>query len=99
MDFFRNSLIPIAVISAYIKNQQAKKYFFVPDQKHTKKIKRSIGNNLNRNADSVSLWFFYVIKVFLKISEHSLENTSLLLYVSTSLQLMKKEISALVFPY
>ena len=29
------------------------------DQKHAKKIKRSIENNFNKNAEAVSLRFFY----------------------------------------
>ena len=49
----------IAIVTQCIKNQQTKKHFFALDQKRTKKKKkRSIKNNLNRNAEAVSLRFF-----------------------------------------
>ena len=37
-----------------IENQQTKKHIFEPDQKHTKKIKRSFENNLKTNGCTIA---------------------------------------------
>ena len=37
-----------------IENQQMKKQIFEPDQKHTKKVKRSLENNLKTNGCTIA---------------------------------------------
>ena len=82
-----------------IKNQQIKKYSLA-----LKKIKRSTENNLNRNAEIVSLRFFCkkgVLKNFIIFSgKHLRQSLSLLIKLpAPSLQFIKKEASAQEFSY
>ena len=49
-------------------SQQMKKHLLGLDQKHVKKVIRSIEGNLNRNGEAISLRCFSVKKVSLKIS-------------------------------
>ena len=77
-----------------IKNQQTKKQFLVLNQKCAKKIKRCIENNLNRNADTVSLRFFCiegVLKNFIIFREKHLSQIKIVLLAST-LQFIKKDV-------
>ena len=46
-------MMTIAIVTECIKNNQYENHF-VHDQKHAKKIKRSIENNLSRNGCTVS---------------------------------------------
>ena len=55
----------IAIMTHCIRNQRTKRHFFALDRKRVKKIKRSTGKNLNRNAEAVS-WGLSVKKEFLK---------------------------------
>ena len=82
-----------------IKNQQIKKYSLA-----LKKIKRSTENNLNRNAEIVSLRFFCkkgVLKNFIIFSgKHLRQSLSLLIKLpAPNLQFIKKEASAQEFSY
>ena len=44
----------IAIMTHYIRNQRTERHFFALDQKRVKRIKRSTGKNVNRNAEAVS---------------------------------------------